>query len=402
MATTAARFRALASKIFFAICVVFAFSLSQSRAADNAYEINVIMPMTGGASFVGKSGQQALQLAEKVINKNGGIHGRPVRFVIYDDQTSPQVAVQLANQIIAKRVPVLLGSSIVAMCNAMAPLMQNGPVMFCFSPGLHPAPGSYVFSSNVSTHDTTAVMVRYFRLRGWKRIAILVSTDSTGQDAERGLNDAFALPENKDVKVVSRAHFNPTDVSVSAQIEQIKAAQPQVLIAWTTGTQMGTVLRSVAQAGLDIPVGTTSGNLSYSFMTQFAAVLPRELYFAGGSGAPRSEKLRLNPAMEKAKKDFHDAYATLGIAPENGSEVNWDPVMIVAATLNHLGDNPAATQIRDSIAHLKGFAGVSGIYNFEKVPQRGIDGHFGVVSRWNAERKMFEAVSQLGGEPITP
>ena len=44
----------------------------------------------------------------------------------------------------------IIGSAIVAMCNAMAPLMQNGPVMYCFSPGIHPAKGSYVFSS-VST-----------------------------------------------------------------------------------------------------------------------------------------------------------------------------------------------------------------------------------------------------------
>jgi hypothetical protein len=83
----------------------------------------------------------------------GGIAGRPVKFIYHDDQSNPQTAVQLATQVVAGRPAVVLGSSLVASCRAVGPLMQNGPVNYCFSPGFHPDPGGYVFSSSISTLD---------------------------------------------------------------------------------------------------------------------------------------------------------------------------------------------------------------------------------------------------------
>src|SRR5271154_1865661 len=92
--------------------------VASARAAD-PYDVNVILPLTGSASFLGKAEHAALQLAEKWVNDNGGIQGRPLHLVIQDDQSSPQLAVQLASQVIARHPAVLIGSSLVAMCNAM-------------------------------------------------------------------------------------------------------------------------------------------------------------------------------------------------------------------------------------------------------------------------------------------
>src|SRR5690348_10900992 len=223
---------------------------SLALGADT-YKIDVITSLTGGASFLGKGEQQALQLLEKSVNKAGGIHGQPVEFQFYDDQSSPQVAVQLGSQIKAKNPPVILGPSIVAMCNATGPLMKEGPVMYCLSPGIHPPKGSYVFTSSTSTYDLAKALMRHFRLKGWKNIAIMTSSDASGQDAERGLNEAASMPENKDIKIVARAHFNITDVSVAAQIENVKAANPQAFIAWSTGAPIATVFKGIVQAGLD-------------------------------------------------------------------------------------------------------------------------------------------------------
>ena len=149
----------------FAACAM----IGAARAAADTYEINVILPQTGGASFLGKAEQHAIELVQKSVNAGGGIHGRPLHFNFFDDQSSPQTAVQMANQVLASHPSVIMGPSIVAMCNAVAPLMQNGPVMYCMSPGIHPAKGSYVFTSSVSTHDLANALIRYFRLKGWTR-----------------------------------------------------------------------------------------------------------------------------------------------------------------------------------------------------------------------------------------
>ena len=135
----------------FLVAVALVGAFSAAHAADR--EINVILPLTGGGAFLGKAEQQALQQFEKAANADGGIHGQPLKFVFHDDQSSPQVAVQLANQVKASNPPVILGSALVALCNAMAPLMKDGPLLYCFSPGIHPANGGFVYSSSISTRE---------------------------------------------------------------------------------------------------------------------------------------------------------------------------------------------------------------------------------------------------------
>jgi branched-chain amino acid transport system substrate-binding protein len=99
-------------------CASWLIGASQVSAAD-PYDLNVILSLTGGASFLGKAEQQSLQLAEKWANENGGIQGRPLHLVFHDDQSTPQVAVQLASQVVAGKPAVEIGANLVAMCNAM-------------------------------------------------------------------------------------------------------------------------------------------------------------------------------------------------------------------------------------------------------------------------------------------
>ena len=384
------------------LLAIFGLAHGAAAAAEATHDINVILPLTGGASFLGKEEQKALQLVEKMINKDGGIRGQPLKFVFYDDQSSPQTAVQLTNRAIASKPALVLGASLASVCNAMAPLMQSGPLMYCFSPGIHPPKGSYVFTSSVSTVDLAQALIRFFRLKGWTRIAFMTSADATGQDAERGLDQAVALPENQGVTVVERAHFNTSDVSVAAQIERIKAAQPQALIAWSTGTPIATVFKGIVQAGLDIPIATTHGNMTYAQMTQYAAFLPKQLYFPSPKWVPHEGILTLEPAVEKAQKQFFDTFKEANIKPDIAATLAWDPALIVIDALRHLGPSATASQVRDYIANLKGFAGINGLYDFPSVPQRGLDAQGAVVTLWNPARQAWELVSKPTGIPLGP
>jgi branched-chain amino acid transport system substrate-binding protein len=386
--------------IVLSLVIVLPLGLQGAAAPANAYDINVILPLTGGASFLGKEEQKALQLAEPSINKAGGIHGQPLHFIFYDDQSNPQTGVQLTNRVVASKPAVILGSSLVAICNAMAPLMQNGPAMYCFSPGIHPPKGSYVFTSSISTLDLADALLRYFRLKGWTRVAFMTSADATGQDAERGLNEVAGRPENKDITVVERAHFNTTDVSVAAQIEHIKAANPQALIAWSTGTPIATVFKGIVQAGLDVPVGTTNGNMTYAQMTQYAAFLPKQLYIPAAEWVPHEGMITLDPAVEQAQQQFFDIFKAANAKPDIAATLAWDPAMIVIDALRHLGADATPEKVRDYIANLKGFAGINGVYDFAKNPQRGLDVQGAIITLWSPTRQTWELVSKPTGIPL--
>lgn len=374
--------------------------LSSAAGAADPYEINAILSMTGQGTFVGNGQLQAIQLAEGAINRAGGIGGRPVKFVIHDNQSNPQVAIQLMQTLIAQKVPVVLGPSDTASCNAVMPLVaQSGPVTYCLTAGAKPPAGGYVFSTLTSTPDLIAVAIRYFRDRGWKRMAYLLQTDASGQDAEQGILTDVALPENKGVEIVDAEHFAPSDISVSAQLARIKAANPQVLLAWVTGTGGGTILRGMHDAGIDIPVLLSPGNMTEPFTKQYGAVLTDTMFLPGMAfyGGTAHVDARTRNAMNLFAATFRAA----GDVPNQVAISAWDPTMFVVEALRRAGVDAPAGKIRDTLIDGKDWVGVNGVYDYHAYPQRGIGRGAIVMVRWDTAKADFIPISTLGGAPLS-
>lgn len=371
-------------------------SLSGTGRANGAdqspLELNVILPLTGSGAFLGTQEKRAIGIAETVINQRGGVRGRPVHFVFADDQTNPSITVQLTAALVAKNVPVIFGSAISAMCFAMQPLVEkNGPVEYCFSPTARGAAGSYVFSSNAGTYPNAWALVRYFREHGLKRLALITSNDATGQDFEAGLERVLALPENKSITFVDRERFNPTDLTVAAQIARIKASDPQGLVTFTTGTPMGTVLRGIQEAGLSVPTSAAAGNLVYEQILQYKDILPKVLVFAATRGIAGDPSLRAGP-IKDAQTTYFRALRTAGVRPDNGTTLVWDPVMIVIDGLRALGPNASAEALRNWILNLHSWAGIGGLYDFRDGSQKGLGLNAMTVYRWDAATQSFVTV----------
>ncbi|HXP92786.1 MAG TPA: ABC transporter substrate-binding protein [Candidatus Binatia bacterium] len=379
-----------------AICVL-ALVPGAVTAAD-PYELNAIMPLTGPFSFLGKGEQGGLLGVERAVNQRGGIGGRPIKFVFADDQGNPQAAVQLASALIAKKVPFILGPSSLGSCAAIAPLVKDGPVLYCLSPGLHPPAGSWAFSANVASDDTMSVGIRYFNLRGVRRLAMIAATDASGQDLEKGIDEALALPVNRNMVLVDREHFAPGDVIVSAQIARIKAAQPQVLLIQSTGTPLATVLRAVRDAGLEIPIFTTSGNESYAQMKQYAAFLPKDLYFPGlpllALSAVTDDRVRNEVLL------YLRTLQSMDLKPDIMPATGWDPGMITVSALQKYGLTMTADQFKDYLTNLRGFAGVMGRYDFHEVAQRGLGVASVFITRWDVQKDWWVAASRPAGAPL--
>jgi branched-chain amino acid transport system substrate-binding protein len=340
--------------------------------------------------------RQSLHIVEQTVNRSGGIGGRPVKFVISDDQSDAKIDVQLANQIIAKHVAIMLGPTLTAQCNAIMPLVaQSGPATWCFTPGPRPVPGGYVFAFGADTSHTTAVSMKYLSARGITRIATISSTDATGQDGDKNLGIAAKA---HGVEIVDSEYFNPTDVSVTAQISKLKAANPQAVVVWTTGTPFGTVLRAIAELGLDVPVVSTNGNITNGQMKQYATFLPKELLFPGAAFLDPAHVD--DRAVRGVVKTFSDGITALGGKPDWGNNNCYDGARIFIAALQKFGPGATATQVRDYVAGLKNFPGVNGIYDFTKEPQRGLGDESIVMTRWNPASGSWVAVSKPAGQPL--
>jgi branched-chain amino acid transport system substrate-binding protein len=370
---------------------------SVAAAAPTPYRIPVILSLSGPAAFLGKEQAESLRILEDDVNRHGGVAGTLIHFDVADDQTSPQVAVQLANAIVASHAPAILGSSVVATCAAIGAVVKSSAVEYCLSPGVHPEPGSYQFSSGVSTYDIFKVALRYFRLSGTNRISILTSTDATGQDADRALDAALLLPENQGVTIAAREHFSPGDVSVTAQMARIKDSHAQAVMLFATGTPFGTTLRAYVDSGMTVPIFTSTGNMTYAQMTQYAQFQLHDLYFVG---LRFFDSARIGPGpLHDAVSTFVDAFKTAGTRPDVGQGLAWDPGLLVVAALKKYGTGLTADQLRDFIAGQRSFVGINGLYNFPGVPQRGINDLAAVMARWDPSTTSFAVVSKPGGVP---
>lgn len=369
-----------------------------SSVAEEPYEINVILPQTGGAAFLGNAEIATLHVVEKVVNTTGGIQGRPIKFTYFDDQSSPQVAVQLANQVIAKKVPIVIGSTLVALCSAMAPLMKDGPVMYCLSPGIYPEKGTYVFTGSTSVTDLLTTTARYYREKHYTKVAVITSTDASGQDGERNVGAAFGGPEGRGIEIVDREHFNLTDISVAAQMAHIKASRAQAMVAWVTGTAFGTILRGAQDAGVTIPITTSTGNLVYKQLDGYKGLIGNNVYFPGSPG------VAVDALPRGTTKDSVDTYLRAmkdaGIRPDQANTLAWDPTLMLIDALRKYGTDATPTQIRDYIANLRGWAGIYGTYDFEKYPQRGLGAGSIVMVRWDTAKGTWDSVSAMGGSPL--
>jgi branched-chain amino acid transport system substrate-binding protein len=377
-------------------------TLSRAGLAAGTYDINVVLPLTGSAAFVGQGERDSVLALQDQINATGGVAGDKLNFNFQDDQTQPQLAVQLTTQVVGSQPAVVLGSSLVAMCLAMAPLMENGPLQYCFSPGIHPKAGSYVFSASSSSTDQIAAVVRYYRMKGWTKIATLMTTDASGQDGDRSVDEVLQYPENKGkIDILIREHFNPSDVSVAAQMARIKGSGAQAIIAWTTGAPAATVFRGMAQGGVDLPVAPTSGNQTFAAMKQWQAFLPKQLILASALYPPHPPSVKLDPAIDSAQQSMYAALAKRGLKADNMVATTWDAGLIVASGLRKLGTGATAAQLRQYINGLTDFAGVDGTYNFNKYPQRGLGPEASTVTTYDAKTDSWVWLSQPGGEPLS-
>lgn len=361
---------------------------TDSRAADNPIQLNAMLSLTGAAAALGTDEQEVLQALEAEVNRTGGIRGRPIAFTYLDDASDPRVAIQLANGLKAKDAAVVVGPNIAATCSAILPLIQNGgPVSFCFSPAIYPAAGSNMFTAGVAAADTYRRLLIFAQSRKWKSLGLITPTDATGQDASKQIRALAESTQFADLHLVAIESFAPADLSVAAQIAKIKAAKPDALLAIGTGVPFGIVMHGVRDGGLAIPVIANGGNMSYKQMAQDADFLPEKLFFNGARGLTVDSSA---PArIKSAQKAFADALRAKGTRPSYSALLAWDPAMLVVDTLRKLGPTASATEIAGYIGGLQGWAGICGIYDFRKSPQRGIDTDAAAVYQWSASKKDF-------------
>jgi branched-chain amino acid transport system substrate-binding protein len=339
-----------------------------ATADDSVYRLGVITSQTGSASQLGLGELQGAQLAADTLNAQGGVAGKRIELVVADDQSTPVQAVLQARRMVGQ-VDAIVGPSVSSTCNAITPLAESSrTVVYCLSPGIKPKPAGHVWSASVATSDLIRRALQHWRAEGITRIGMLNSTDASGQEGAASLQAAAA--EMPGTQLAGAATFEPGAVSVTSQLQALAAAKPQALIVWSTGAAAAVALKGVSQLGLDIPVATTDGNLTYAFLGRVADYVPPTLLIPATQDFWWQQSERPPPARALEESYHRDFEARFGSRPDFGPGVAYDAVHVLADALaHHDGDR---TTLKETLERRTGVVGVVGTYDFSPDDHRGL------------------------------
>lgn len=371
-----------------------------AQPAPAVFEIDVMLSLTGSGAFIAHGQAQGLRAAQKFINETGGIRGQRVHFNEHDSQSSAQVDIQLTTAALAKHPPVVIDGGPGAVCRGASVLYATGAaVMYCLSPAFFADRGSYAFGAGIESRVGMGVVVRYLRTAGFKRVGIITMTDIAGQEADAALKAVLAEPANHEIAVVASEHFAASDISVDAQMAKIKAANPDIVLGWATGTPTGTILQGYQDVGLTLPFIASQANQNAKQMEQYKAIMPPTLsmYSLMWPAGPTMRSGPLKRAIDDYLRAMKSVDAEMGDA---SSAEAWDAVMILVNALRTLGPSATPDRIRTYIANLHDYYGPSGRFDFRIGNQRGLDAADTIMVRWDPTTTTWRPISAAGGGPL--
>ncbi len=375
-------------------------SANASVKSQSPYYIHAILSITGAGSILGSREAKALNVLAAQVNNNGGIQGHPLKFEIEDNRTSPTVAVSLATPIISSGTPLLFVGSIVAPDQAVDALTgPSGPFIYDFSPIENPKPGSMVFAAGTPLLMDAEAYLTFLKSKAYDNLSIITSTDATGVGGYQALREALKLPQFSSMHVVAHQTFNPSAVSANTQLSIIKAANPQALIIWTTGSPLGTVLNGMSELAMDgIPTVTDNGNASQALLKNFQSVLPKHTYFPTPPFYLPPAEIS-NREVRAKVTSFDNAITSIGGHPGNPYALAWDPAQLVLNALQKLGVGATPGQIQNYMQNLHNVPGVFGLYNTSRLHHHGLSTSDIYMTTWNGTS--FVQASGPGGTAIS-
>ena len=306
-------------------------------------------------------------------------------------------------------------SSIMAVAAALALLVGFGHDAIAADPYdiyvVAPLTGTNAFSGNAAKEGLSALQTvtnanggikgrpvdfRFLRENGWDRIALLVGTDATGRLAEPEFVTVAGLSENRDTQLVTVEHFNPTDVTIAAQVARIRAANAQAVIIWVNGSPFGTALRSMKDAGMQLPVVAVTGNLSYTELHSFADTLPNQLYFTWTAVLASDQPIPNGP-LKAAQTAYSQTFKKIGVKPEYNQAAAWDTGVVAIAALRAVGTDASPDAIRAYVNALHDLPGVQAMYDFRNGDMRGVPTDAARMLQWDKAKETCYVVSGPGG-----
>jgi len=207
-------------------------------ATDTEIKIGNIMPYSGPASAYGVIGKTEQAYFNK-INAEGGINGRKINFVSYDDGYSPPKTVEQARKLVESDEVLFIFNSLGTPPNSAIQKYMNSkkvPQLFVATGATKwndPKDFPWTMGWQPNYQSESRIYAKYIMKNlPNAKIAILYQNDDYGKDYVKGLKDG--LGEKAKTMIVSEQPYEVSDPTVDSQIINLKASGADVFFNVTT------------------------------------------------------------------------------------------------------------------------------------------------------------------------
>lgn len=326
-------------------------------ATDTEIKVGQTMPFSGPASAYSSIGKtQAAYF--KMINDQGGINGRKINLIQYDDAYSPPKAVEQIRKLVESDEVLLTFQIIGTPVNAAVQKYLNSKKV----PQLFAATGASRFTDPKNFPWTMGYNPNYFvegRIYGQyilkehpnAKIGVLYQNDDLGKDYLNGIK--AGLGDKAAKMIVTEASYEVSDPTVDSQILKIKDAGADLFFSATTPKQAAQAIKKIAEMGWH-PVQIVDINA-----TSVGAVLkPAGLDAAKGLISVNYGKEPLDPTWKddaglKKYFDFMAKYYPDGDKDSNFNTYGYSTAQLLVHVLKQCGDDLTRENVMKQATSLK-------------------------------------------------
>jgi len=343
-----------------------------AMAAD-PIKIGSILSVTGPAAFLGDPELKTLQMFVEDINKKGGVIGRQLELVHYDDGSDASKANGFAKRLIDDdKVDMIVGGTTTGSTMSMVPLVEKAGLPFISLAGavviVEPVK-KWVFKTPHTDRMAAEKVFEDMKKRGLTKVALFSETSGFGQS---GKKETEGVAAKYGITLVANETYGPKDTDMSPQLTKIRnTAGVQAVFIFGLGQGPAIATKGYRQLGMTLPLYHAHGVASEEFIKLAGPAaegvrLPAAALLVAGKLAANDPQ---KPVAEGYAKAFEAKWKN-DVSAFGGHA--YDGLMLAVDAIKRAGGTDKA-KVRDAIEATKGFVGTGGVVNMSATDHMGLD-----------------------------
>jgi branched-chain amino acid transport system substrate-binding protein len=328
-------------------------------ATDTEIKIGNIMPYSGPASAYGIIGRTEAAYFKKV-NEEGGINGRKINFISYDDAYSPPKTVEQARKLVESDEVLLIFNSLGTPPNSAIQKYMNSkkvPQLFVATGATKwndPKDFPWTMGWQPNYQSETQIYAKYIlKEMPNAKIAVLFQNDDYGKDYLKGLKDG--LGSKAASMIVAEESYETSEPTIDNHIVKLKATGADIFVNITTPKFAAQAIKKNAEIGWKPTHFLNNVSASVGSVIKPAGFENAQGIISAAYLKDTTDTQWANDAGMKGFLDFMAKYFPEGDKTDGGTIVGYGVAQTLVQVLKNCGDDLTRANVMKQAASLKDF-----------------------------------------------